>query len=45
MGKFLVRFILMIVVIGFLGLLGFAYLGDMAPERSEQRLSVTLDLQ
>ncbi|GKY89786.1 hypothetical protein [Sinisalibacter aestuarii] len=39
----LVKFLLLVVVIGVIGLVGYAYIGDLAPEPSEQSLTVTLD--
>lgn len=37
------KFLVFVIVIGGLGLTGYAYLGDLAPEPSEQSLTVTLD--
>lgn len=38
-----VKFLVLLAVLGGLGLTGYAYLGDLAPEPSEQSLTVTLD--
>ncbi|WP_274378843.1 hypothetical protein [Alkalilacustris brevis] len=42
MGR-LFRGIFYLLVIAGIGLAGYAYLGDLEPERSETRLPVTLD--
>lgn len=42
MGRVL-RAILVVIVIGLLGVAGFAYLGDMSPQPAQQRLPVNLD--
>jgi len=39
----LVKLLVLIGVLAGLGLTGYAYLGDLSPEPSEQSLSVTLD--
>ncbi len=41
----LFKVLLVLVVLGFLGLTGYAYLGDLAPERVEVIQPVTLDAQ
>lgn len=41
----ILKIILLLAIIGFVGLAGYAYLGDMAPERSEVRTPVELDVQ
>ncbi len=42
MGRIL-KVVAVLVVLGALALVGFAYLGDLAPQQSETRLPVTLD--
>lgn len=42
--KFLFRLIAMLVVLGAIGFVGFAYVGDLTPDRSETRETVTLPL-
>ena len=42
MGR-LFKALLVILVLGFLGLTGYAYFGDLAPERVEVTEPVTLD--
>ncbi|MCV6595943.1 MAG: hypothetical protein OIF40_02495 [Mangrovicoccus sp.] len=37
------RAILYLIVLGGLGLTGFAYLGDLTPEQEEMRVPVTLN--
>jgi len=37
------RGILYLVILGGIGLIGFAYLGDLTPEREEIRVPVTLN--
>lgn len=39
----LVKLVLVLAVLGAIGLVGFAYLGDLAPPPSEESLTVTLD--
>lgn len=41
--KFLFQLIAMILVLGAIELVGFAYLGDLSPDRNETRESVTID--
>ena len=41
----LLKFLLFVLVIGFVGLVGYAYLGNMAPQRNERIEPVTLDAQ
>lgn len=36
--------LLFLVLLGFVGLTGYAYLGDLSPEQTEQRESITLDV-
>ncbi len=38
-----VKFLLILAVLGFAGLVGYAYLGDIAPVPTEFRIPVTLD--
>ncbi|WP_269434809.1 hypothetical protein [Cochlodiniinecator piscidefendens] len=42
MGR-IIKAVIFLVVIGFLGVTTYAYLGDMSPEQVEVRESVTLD--
>jgi hypothetical protein len=39
----LVKFLVVVLVLGVIGLVGFAYIGDLAPESAEQSQTVTLD--
>lgn len=39
----LLKFVVLLVVLGGLGLTGYAYLGDLAPAPSEHSVTVTLD--
>lgn len=41
----LIKLVLFLVVLGFAGLAGFAYLGDLSPDQSPQSVTVTLDGQ
>ncbi|MEI4470470.1 hypothetical protein [Frigidibacter sp. MR17.24] len=41
MGRIL-KLVVFLVVLGFLGLTGYAYLGDLSPQRSEVRKPVAL---
>ena len=43
MKKRLFKLILFLLVAGAVGVVGFAYLGDLGPEQREIRLPVTLD--
>lgn len=43
MGR-LFKALVFLLVVGFIGLVGYAYLGDLAPDRSEISLPVTLDV-
>lgn len=43
MGR-LFKVLLVLLVLGFLALTGYAYLGDLSPERTEVRQPVTLDV-
>ncbi|MGG7644616.1 hypothetical protein ACQ5SP_07360 [Rhodovulum sp. YNF3179] len=43
MGRVL-KLVFFLIVIGFVALVGFAYLGDMAPDRQEVNEPVTLDV-
>ncbi|TCO69802.1 hypothetical protein [Rhodovulum euryhalinum] len=40
----LLKALIFLVIVGFIGLVGFAYLGDLTPEQSEMRESLTLDV-
>ena len=39
----LIKYVLLLGLIGFLGLVGFAYFGDLSPEQSDVIKPVTLD--
>ncbi|MCB2115482.1 MAG: hypothetical protein KDE00_04090 [Rhodobacteraceae bacterium] len=41
----ILKILLFLGVVGFAGLSGYAYLGDMAPERAEVRIPVELNVQ
>lgn len=43
MGRIL-KAIIILALIGFIGLVGYAYLGDLAPERTETRQPVDLNV-
>lgn len=38
------KFLLFLLVVGFIGLTGFAYLGDLSPDQTERREPVTVDV-
>ena len=38
------KLVLFLAIVGFVALVGFAYFGDLSPERVEQRTPVTLDV-
>lgn len=38
------KVLLFLLVLGFIGLTGFAYLGDLSPDQTEQRKPVTVDV-
>ena len=40
----LLKALIFLALIGFLGLVGFAYLGDLAPDQTEVRQPVQLDV-
>lgn len=40
----LLKALFVLVLLGFLGLVGYAYLGDLSPQRSEVRQPVELDI-
>lgn len=42
MGR-IVKFLVIVLVLGFAGLVGYAYLGPIAPDTIEMRQGVTLD--
>lgn len=39
----ILKLLIFLAVIGFIALVGYAYLGDMSPEQSETTVPVTLD--
>lgn len=41
----LLKFLFVVAVLAFLGLVGFAYLGDLDPDRTERAVPVTLDAE
>ncbi|WP_417269845.1 hypothetical protein [Celeribacter sp.] len=43
MRKFLFRLIVILLGLAAIGLVGFAYVGDLTPERSEQSVPVTIE--
>lgn len=40
----LLKALFFLVIVGFIGLVGFAYLGDLTPEQTEVSESLTLDV-
>ncbi|MBC7146615.1 MAG: hypothetical protein H5U24_14615 [Thioclava marina] len=36
------KLIVILLILGTIGVIGFAYLGDMSPDSQEQRIEVTL---
>ncbi len=40
----LLKALFVLVLLGFLGLVGYAYLGDLSPQRSDVRQPVELDI-
>ena len=42
MGK-LIRFVIFLIVLGFLGLLGYSFVGDLSTPQTEVTVPVTLD--
>jgi len=44
MGR-LLKFLILLLVLGFIGLVGYAYLGDLSPEIKEVNQPVTLDVE
>lgn len=43
--KFLFRLLALVILLALIGLVGFAYLGDLSPARQDQRLPVTLEVE
>ncbi len=41
--RWIIRIVLFLVVVGFLALVGYAYLGDLSPQQSLISAPVTLD--
>jgi len=41
----LLKLLVFLALIGFVGLTGYAYLGDLSPEQSEINQPVTLDVE
>lgn len=44
MGR-IIKGLLVLAILGFIGLTGYAYLGDMRPDQSEVTVPVTLDAE
>ncbi len=44
MGR-LLKLLVLLLVLGFVGLIGYAYLGDLSPEIKEVNQPVTLDFE
>jgi hypothetical protein len=44
MGR-LLKLLILLLVLGFIGLVGYAYLGDLSPEIKEVNQPVTLDVE
>ncbi|MCZ8079464.1 MAG: hypothetical protein RSE12_11745 [Fuscovulum sp.] len=42
MGR-IIKALLVLAILGFIGLTGYAYLGDMAPDQAEVKVPVTLN--
>jgi hypothetical protein len=42
MGR-IIKALVLLVIVGFLGLTGYAYLGDLTPEQSEVKMPVVLN--
>ncbi|GAA3876218.1 hypothetical protein GCM10022404_27430 [Celeribacter arenosi] len=45
MRKFLFRFLAFILMLGIIGFVAFAYIGDLSPVRAERSVPVTIDLE
>nr|WP_319251742.1 hypothetical protein [uncultured Celeribacter sp.] len=45
MRKFLFRLLIIIILLGALGFIGFAYVGDLSPQRGEVSVPVTIEVQ
>lgn len=43
--KFLFRLLALVILLALIGLVGFAYLGDLSPARQDQRLPVTIEVE
>lgn len=43
--KRLFKFLIFLILFGFIGLIGFAYLGNLSPETNEVQIPVTLDAE
>lgn len=41
----LLKFLILLGLVAFLGVAGFAYLGDLSPSRTERSVPVTLDVE
>ncbi len=39
------KFLVFLVIVAFVGLAGFAYLGDLSPDPTERSVPVTLDAE
>lgn len=42
MGRIVLKIVAVLVILGALGIIGYAYFGDMTPVQTEQRQEVTL---
>ncbi|MCA0043859.1 hypothetical protein [Celeribacter litoreus] len=45
MRKFLFRLIAILILLGIIGFIGFAYVGDLSPDRAEERVPVTIEVK
>ena len=41
----LIKFLIFLILFGFVGLIGFAYLGNLTPETNDIQVPVTLDAE
>lgn len=45
MRKFLFRLIIVLIFLAAIGFIGFAYVGDLSPDREDKRVPVTIDVK